>query len=129
MTDGESGVGPKGQSFDSGEAPQTLAQLQNSGAEVVGSDGEKIGDLKTVGDADLVVGRTLRSDLHVPINRVGEVTSEGKVVLDVSADRAKESQWGGSSTDTAGGAESFSDSARVEKGALELGEENSQETK
>jgi hypothetical protein len=128
MTDGESGAGPKGQSFDSGEAPQTLAQLQNSGAEVVGSDGEKIGDLKTVGDADLVIGRTLRSDLHVPINRVGEVTSEGKVVLDVSADRAREGQWGGSSTDTAGGAEGFSDSARVEKGALGLREENSQET-
>jgi hypothetical protein len=90
MTDGESGVGPKGQSFDSGEAPQTLAQLQNSGAEVVGADGEKIGDLKTVGDADLVIGRTLRSDLHVPIDHVSEVTSEGQVVLDVSADRAKE---------------------------------------
>jgi hypothetical protein len=129
MADGGSGVGPKGQSFDSGEAPQTLAQLQNSGAEVVGSDGEKVGDLKTVGDADLVVGRTLRSDIHIPVDHVSEVTAEGKVILDVSAEQAKEGQWGGSSTDTAGGAERFSDSARVEKGALELGEENSQETK
>ena len=127
MADGGSNIGPKGQSFDAGEAPQNLAQLRD--AEVVGSDGERIGDLKTVGDAELVVGRTLRSDLHVPIDHVGEVTADGKVVLDVSADRAKEGHWGGSSTDTAGGAESFSDSARVGKGALELGEENSQETK
>jgi hypothetical protein len=96
---------------------------------VVGSDGEKVGDLKTVGDADFVVGRTLRSDLHVPVRHVREVTADHKIVLDVSADEAKEARWGGPSTDTSGGAEGFSDSARVEKGALELGEENTQETK
>ena len=57
---GGSEVGPKGQDYGSGEGPQTLAQLQGTGAEVVGSDGENIGDLKTVGAADFVVGRTLR---------------------------------------------------------------------
>jgi hypothetical protein len=61
---------------------------------VVGSDGEKVGDLKTVGDADFVVGRTLRSDLHVPIRHVREVTADHKIVLDVSADEAKEARWG-----------------------------------
>ncbi len=35
----------------------------------------------------------------------------------------------GAFDDTAGGAEGFSDSAKVEKGTLELGEENTQETK
>ncbi len=127
MANGGSGVGPRGQRFDGDAGPQTLAQLQATGAEVFGSDGEKVGDLKTVGDADLVVGRTLRSDLHVPVARVREVTEDNRIVLDVSAEEAKEARWG-PSTDTAGGAESFSDSTRVEKGALELGAENTQDT-
>jgi hypothetical protein len=96
---------------------------------VVGSDGEKVGDLKTVGDADFVVGRTLWGDLHVPIRHVSEVIADNKIILDVSADDAKEARWGGPSTDTSGGGEGFSDSASVEKGAFELGEENTQETK
>ena len=128
MASDGSSLGPRGQRFDAGEGPQTLAQLQATGAEVIGSDGEKVGDLKTVGDADFVVGRTLRSDLHLPVTSIREVTTDNKIVLDVSAEEAKEARTG-SSTDTAGGAEGFSDSARVEKGALELGEENTQETK
>jgi len=55
---------------------------------VVGSDGVKIGDLKTVGDADLMVERTLRGDLHVPVRHVREVTADDKIVLDVSAEAA-----------------------------------------
>lgn len=128
MANGESGTGPKGQRFGAGEGPQTLAQLQGTGAEVFGSDGEKIGELKTVGDADFVVGRTLRSDIHVPVARVSEVTAENSVVLDVSAEEAKEARWG-ESTDTAGGAENFSSSAGVEKGAVEIFEGNTEETK
>ena len=69
MASGRSSMGPKGQRFDAGEGPQTLAQLQATGAEVIGSDGDKVGDLKTVSDADFVVGRTLRSDLHIPVTR------------------------------------------------------------
>jgi hypothetical protein len=129
MANGGSESGSGGGRFGPGEGPQTLAQLQSTGAEVVGSDGEKIGDLKTVGDADIVVGRTLRGDLHVPVRHVREVTADNKIVLDVSADEGKEARWGGPSTDTSGGGEGFSDSARVEKGALELGEGNTQETK
>lgn len=56
---------------------------------MVGSDGEKVGDLKTVGDADFVVGRTLRRDLHVPVKHVREVTADNKIVLDVSADERR----------------------------------------
>jgi len=124
------GEGTKGESGDAGAGPQTLAQLQGTGAEVVGSDGEKVGDLKTVGDADIVVGRSfLRSDLHVPVARVREVTPDNRVVLDVSAEEAKEGSSGGPSTDTSGGAEEFSESTRLEKGALEVFKEDSQDTK
>ncbi len=102
MANGGSGTGPRGQRFEGDAGPQTLAQLQATGAEVFGSDGEKVGDLKTVGDADLVVGRTLRSDLHVPVARVREVTEDNRIVLDVSAEEPKEARWGPSTTRQAG---------------------------
>lgn len=127
MANGRQERSPEGGEFGAGAGPQTLAQLQATGAEVVGSDGERVGDLKSVGDSDFVVGRTLRSDLHIPVSRVREVTAENRIVLDVSAEEAKEARWG-AGTDTSAPSESFSDSARVEKGALELGEENSQDT-
>jgi hypothetical protein len=73
-----------------GQGPQTLAQLQATGAEVLGSDGERLGDLKEVADADFLVGRTLRRDLRLPVSRVREVTSDNKVVLDLPAAEAKE---------------------------------------
>ena len=125
------GVGSGGERSETGAGPQILAQLQGTGAEVVGSDGEKVGDLKTVGEADIVVGRSmLKSDLHVPVARVREVTPDNRVVLDVSADEAKEARWGGPSTDTSGGgADEFSESSRLGKGAMELVEDDSQETK
>ncbi|MDP9485652.1 MAG: hypothetical protein M3Q49_07690 [Actinomycetota bacterium] len=83
-------VGPRGKSFGPGEGLQLLAQLQATGAKVLGSDGEKVGDLKSVGDADFLVGRTLRRDVRVPIARIEEVTEGGEVVLDVPADRVEE---------------------------------------
>ena len=60
-------------SVEPGHGPQTLVQLQATGAEVFGSDGDKIGDLKEVGDADFLVGRTLRRDLRLPVSRVREL--------------------------------------------------------
>jgi hypothetical protein len=73
-----------------GQGPQTLAQLRATGGEVVGSDGERLGDLKEVGDADFLVGRTLRRDLRLPVSHVREVTSDNKIVLDLPAAEAKE---------------------------------------
>jgi hypothetical protein len=96
MVSGGSSVGPRGQRFDAGEGTQTFAQLQDTGAEVVGADWEK------VGDADFVGGRTLRSDLHIPVTHIGEVTTDNKIVLDVSAEEAKEARWGPSTTRQAG---------------------------
>lgn len=49
-------AGATERSAEQGHGPQTLAQLQATGAKVVGSDGEKIGDLKEVGDADFLIG-------------------------------------------------------------------------
>jgi len=63
------------------------------------------------------------------VARVREVTPDNRVVLDVSAEEAKEGSSGGPSTDTSGGAEEFSESTRLEKGALEVFEEDSQDTK
>ena len=83
-------AGATERSAEQGHGPQTLAQLQATGAKVVGSDGEKIGDLKEVGDADFLVGRTLRRNLRLPVSRVREVTSDNKIVLDLSAAEAKE---------------------------------------
>ncbi len=53
----EPDTGATERSTEQGHGPQTLAQLQATGAEVVGSDREKIGDLKEVGDADFLIGR------------------------------------------------------------------------
>lgn len=123
------GAGTSGERFDAGGGPQTLAQLQGTGAEVFGSDGEKVGDLKIVGDAEIVVGRRLlKSDLHVPIRHVKEATADGEVVLDVSAEEAQEIQSGGAATDTSD-PEGFSQSEKLEKGALGLVRDDSQETK
>src|SRR5215210_3885100 len=77
-------------SAEQGHGPQTLAQLQATGAEVVGSDGERLGDLKEVGDADFLIGRTLGRKLRLPVSRVREVASDNKIVLDLSAAEAKE---------------------------------------
>ncbi len=60
MVKREHDMGTTETSVRSGHGPQTLAQLQATGAEVVGSDGKKVGDLKEVGDADFLIERTLR---------------------------------------------------------------------
>lgn len=64
--------------------------MQATGAEVIGSDGEKMGDLKSVGDADFIVGRTLRRDVRVPVARIKEVTADNEVVLDLPAEEVDE---------------------------------------
>lgn len=85
----EQGTPPRGERSEAADSPLTLAQLQGAGAEVVGSDGGKVGDLGEVGDAELQVKRTLKRDLRIPVNRVREVTPDGKVMLDHTAEDAK----------------------------------------
>jgi hypothetical protein len=108
-------------SVEPGHGPQTLAQLEATGAEVFGSDGDKIGDLKEVGDADFLVGRTLRRDLRLPVSRVREVTSENKIVLDLPATEAKEQGEKESLGEAAPGAGSMAENpGKEEKGAWGL---------
>jgi hypothetical protein len=115
MTD-QSGTGPSEQRPEAGGGPITLSQLQDTGAEVVGSDGEKVGDLKEVGDADFLVERTLRRDIRVPVNHVREVIADNKIVLDVRADEVKEMSRKEPLSDKAPGAGNISHSAEKEKG-------------
>lgn len=115
MTD-QSDPGPREQRTEAGGGPITLSQLQGTGAEVVGSDGEKVGDLKEVGDADFLVERTLRRDIRVPVNHVREVTADSKVVLDVRADEVNEISGKEPLSDKAPGAGNMSHSAEKEKG-------------
>jgi len=106
MADGESDVGPRGKSFDSSEGPQLLAHLQGTDAEVVGSDGEKVGNLKEVGPAAFLIDRgTLRRDVSLPVRHVAEVTTDERIVLDVPADQVDEvgqKHWPGPSTSSGG---------------------------
>jgi hypothetical protein len=111
-------TGPTEQSVGSGHGPQTLAQLQATGAEVIGSDGEKVGDLKEVGDADFLVERTLRRNPRLPVSCVLEVTADNKTILDVPADEANGA--GGKETlgEAAPGVGSMSENpGKEEKGA------------
>ena len=117
----EPDAGATERSAEPGHGPQTLAQLQATGAKVVGSDGEKIGDLKEVGDADFLVGRTLRRNLRLPVSRVRKVTSDNKIVLDLSAAEAKELGEKESLGQGAPGAGSMSENpGKEEKGAWGL---------
>jgi hypothetical protein len=114
-------TGPTEQSVGSGHGPQTLAQLQATGAEVIGSDGEKVGDLKEVGDADYLVERTLRRNLRLPVSCVREVTADNKIILDVPADEAKGAGGKEPLGEAAPGADSMSaNPGKEEKGAWGL---------
>jgi hypothetical protein len=104
-----------------GHGPQTLAQLQATGAEVLGSDGERLGDLEEVGDADFLVSRKLRRNLRLPVSLVREVTSDNKIVLDLPAAEAKELGEKQSPGEAAPGAGSMAENpGKEEKGAWGL---------
>jgi hypothetical protein len=121
MVKREHDTGPTETTVGSGHGPQTLAQLQATGAEVVGSDGKKVGDLKEVGDADFLVERTLRRDLRLPVSRVREVTADNKIILDVPAGEAKGAGGKESLGEAAPGAGSMSaNPGKEEKGAWGL---------
>ena len=121
MAERESDKGATERSAEPGRGPQTLAQLQATGAEVVGSDGERLGDLEEVGDADFLVRRSLRRDLRLPVSRVREVTPENKIVLDLPAAEAKELGKKVSLGETAPGAGSMAENpGKEEKGTWGL---------
>lgn len=101
MSEERRDAGPR-QSFGPGEGPQVLGQMLSAGAEVFGSDGEKVGELKTVDDAEFTVGRGLRRDLRLPITSVSEVVGDSRITLEFPADQADEAgRSGGDSPDKA----------------------------
>jgi len=121
MVERESDTGATERSTEPGQGPQTLAQLQATGAEVVGSDGERLGNLEEVGDADFLVGRTLRRNLRLLVSRVREITSENKIVLDLPTAEAKELGEKESLGEGAPGSGSMSENpGKEEKGAWGL---------
>jgi hypothetical protein len=79
---------------------------------------ERLGDLEEAGDADFLIGRTLRRNLRLPVSRVRKVTSENKIVLDLPAAEAKELGEKESLGEAAPGAGSMSENpGEEEKGA------------
>lgn len=114
MSEAGSHKGPRGQKFGPGEGPQLLAHLQGTGAEVVGNDGEKVGDLKAVQESVFTVGGSMWRDLHGPINRIGEVTAEGNIVLDIPAGQVEETDWEKSWSLGGPSPEEFSEAPREE---------------
>lgn len=107
MSNERSDSGPR-QSFGEGEGPQLLGQMLSSGAEVLGSDGEKVGDLKAVGDAEFTVGRGVKRDLRLPITSVSEVVGDSRITLEFPADRVEEVGWSGG--ESSNKADDFSES-------------------
>lgn len=114
MSEPGSPTGPRGEEFGPGEGPQLLAHLQGTGAGVVGSDGEKVGDLKSVQESTFTVGRGVWRDLHVPIHRIGEVTAEGNIVLDIPAGEVDDTGWEKSWSPGGPSPEEFSEAPREE---------------
>lgn len=100
--------GPR-QSFGPEEGPQLLGQMLSSGAEVLGSDDEKVGDLKDVADAEFVVSRGMKRDLRFPITSVSEIVGGSRIRLEFPAGEAEEASRSGG-YDAPGKANEFSES-------------------
>lgn len=98
------------QSFSADEGPQMLGQMMaEGGAEVVGSDDQKVGDLKDQRDAEFTVDRGgIKRDLHIPVTNVSELIGGDVVKLDIPAGQVEEVGWTGG--DALGKAKDFSDS-------------------
>jgi hypothetical protein len=115
---------PRQEAFGPGRGPQALAQLQATGAQVFGSDGEKVGDLKEVYGSNFSVGRgLLKKDLYVPVRHIQEITGDEDIVLDVPAGRVDEMDWD-RSRGYPNPPASSADSAEVEKGTWEIRRED-----
>ncbi|WP_119070085.1 hypothetical protein [Rubrobacter indicoceani] len=108
-------------SGNSEKSLQTLPQLQATGAVVLGSDREKVGDLGEVRDSDFTVRveGLFKGDLNIPVNHVKEITGDDEIILDVEASRVKEIKIEKSSVQTDPAAP-FSADVETERGAWGL---------
>ena len=72
-----------------------LDRLHKEGAEVLGLDGDKVGDLKSFREDHIVVARGMRrGDLRVPLAAVRDVTDDNKIVLDTVSEQVDDKGWG-----------------------------------
>jgi hypothetical protein len=62
------------------------------GMAVLGADGVRVGRLKQIRLADVLVDRALRRDVYVPFEAIADVTSEG-IVLTIPADQVDTIHW------------------------------------
>ena|SRR5438105_4962296 len=62
------------------------------GMSVLGADGVRMGRLKQVRLADVLVARALRRDVYVPFEAIADVRSEG-IVLTIPADQVDTMHW------------------------------------
>ena len=62
------------------------------GMQVVAADGQPIGTLKELRDADMLVNRRLRRDIYVPLSALSEVSGQ-TVTLNVAADAIGDQDW------------------------------------
>ncbi len=70
---------------------ELLGQLQEEQAEVVGSEGDKVGNLKSVRKEDFLLDRgMLRSDVYLPVAAIETITEDNRIVLSIPADRVDE---------------------------------------
>ncbi len=66
--------------------------LLRNGMEVVGSDGDFVGHVKSLAEFHLTIDRTAKPDAYAPYDVIEDVT-EDRVVLNVPADEVDNMGW------------------------------------
>ncbi len=87
-----------------------MAGIENIrvGADVLGSDGEKIGSVAQVARDHMLVekGMLFTKDLYIPVTAITTVDADGRAVLSVAKDQVEDMGWDQprvSDTDQSGG--------------------------
>jgi hypothetical protein len=62
------------------------------GMQVVAADGQPVGALKQLRDADMLVDRSLRRDIFVPLSAISELSGQ-TLTLNVAADAIGDQGW------------------------------------
>lgn len=63
------------------------------GMEVIGKDGEQVGEVKEVRSNDFLVDRSLARDVYVPFNACQKADADGRIRLNVRADEVDAQDW------------------------------------
>lgn len=69
------------------------------GMAVVGSEGQRVGEVKEVRDREIVVARTLQPSVAIPFRAIGSLTADG-VVLTITGEQADDRFWAHAGEDT-----------------------------